>query len=117
MNMILAGDYKGVIGVSFRKGLYIEENKLFGRRKRWYINKETVESYSVIDEDAHKSMSSGLIRGAVGAAVLGPVGAIAGAASAKKKSQYKVSIEFKDGTRALIQLERIVYENLVNELY
>ena len=49
-------------------------------------------------------MSSGVIKGAVGGALFGGVGAIAGASSGKNKGGYTVSIIFKDGTKFSIDL-------------
>ena len=42
------------------------------------LDKFGVESYDVVTEDTRKSAASGVARGAVGAALLGPVGMLAG---------------------------------------
>lgn len=115
-NIVVAGDYKGYIDfANKKKGLYIYGS--FGLGKKHYINKDTVESFEVIGEESHKSMASGVIRGVAGAALLGGVGAIAGAASAKKKGTYTVSILFKDGTKCLCELDDTMYKNLVTIMY
>lgn len=47
----------------------------------------------------------------------GGIGAIAGANSAKKNSDYTVSIIFKDGTKALCSLDADNYKALVRIMY
>lgn len=115
-NVVVAGDYKGYIDFkSKKKGLYIYG--AFGLGKKTFINKDTVQSYEVIGEEGQKSMSSGIIKGAVGGALFGGIGAIAGASSGKNKGVYTVSIIFKDGTKCLCELDNEMYKNLVAALY
>lgn len=114
---VIAGDYKGVVDYNSRKKCLFIKERGFLRDKITFINKETVSAWDVIDEDSRKSLTSGVIRGAAGAALFGPLGAVAGAASAKKKSKYKVSVQFKDGTKALLELDSTDYERLVLSLY
>lgn len=68
-------------------------------------------------QEGNSSMGSGVARGAVGAALFGGIGAIAGANSAKKNSDYTVSIIFKDGTKALCSLGADNYKALVRIMY
>ena len=97
-NTVLAGDYSGLISFKGdKKGLLITENKFFGAKKT-FINKTTVDHYELVMQEGNSSMGSGVARGAVGAALFGGIGAIAGANSAKKNSDYTVSIIFKDRT-------------------
>ena len=99
-NTVLAGDYSGLISFKGdKKGLLITENKFFGAK------------------EGNSSMGSGVARGAVGAALFGGIGAIAGANSAKKNSDYTVSIIFKDGTKALCSLDADNYKALVRIMY
>lgn len=115
-NVIVAGDYKGFIDFkSQKKGLFIYG--AFGLGQKTYINKDTVQSYEVINEENQKSISSGIVKGAVGGALFGGIGAIAGAASGKNKGVYTVSIVFKDGTKCLCELDNNMYKNLVTVLY
>ena len=62
-------------------------------------------------QEGNSSMGSGVARGAVGAALFG------GANSAKKNSDYTVSIIFKDGTKALCSLDADNYKALVRIMY
>ena len=104
-NTVLAGDYSGLISFKGdKKGLLITENKFFGAKKTFM-------------QEGNSSMGSGVARGAVGAALFGGIGAIAGANSAKKNSDYTVSIIFKDGTKALCSLDADNYKALVRIMY
>lgn len=116
-NMVIAGDYSGFITFkSNKKGLLITENRIFGAKKT-FINKTTVDHYELVMQEGHSSMGSGIVRGATGAALFGGIGAIAGANSAKKKSDYTVSVIFKDGTKALCELDNAMYKCLVTVMY
>ncbi len=115
-NTVVAGDYKGYIDYkNKKKGLYIYGT--FGFGKKIFINKETVDSYEVVGEEDKKSFGSGVVRGLVGGALLGGVGAVAGAASGKKKTTHTVSIVFKDGTKCLCELDDFMFKNLITIMY
>ena len=106
-NTVLAGDYSGLISFKGdKKGLLITENKFFGAKKT-FINKTTVDHYELVMQEGNSSMGSGVARGAVGAALFGGIGAIAGANSAKKNSDYTVSIIFNGKARS--HAERAFY--------
>lgn len=116
-NMVVAGDYSGFITFKGdKKGLLITENKFFGAKKT-FINKSTVDRYELVMQEGSSSMSSGVVRGAAGAALFGGIGAIAGANSAKKSNDYTVSIIFKDGIKALCELDNAMYKCLVTVMY
>ena len=88
-----------------------------GFMKKLYLNKETVDTYEVLNSESQKSMSSGIMRGLIGGAILGPVGALAGGVSAKNKNTYLVAVQFKDGKRSLLELEGVLYQALVQKLF
>lgn len=111
-NKVIAGDYNGkIIGASFGQ-LYIG----VGFGKNLYLNKDVVESYEVITEEQRKSAASGVARGAIGVALLGPVGMLAGL-SAKNKGTYNVAIRFKDGKNSLVEIDDKIYKELVRILF
>ena len=113
-NIVVAGDYKGEIEFkNKKKGLVICGS--FG--KKTYINKDTIEAFELVGEESHKSLGSGVARGIVGAALFGGIGAIAGASSAKSKTTHTVSIQFKDGTKVLCELDDAMYKNFLTVLY
>ena len=88
----------------------------FTRSRKIPIDKTTVDSYEVIGEESSTSASSAVARGALGAALLGPVG-IAAALSAKKKGMYTLAIQFKDGKKSLLEVDDAVYKMLVKVLF
>lgn len=111
-NKVIAGDYNGkIIGASFGQ-LYIG----VGFGQNLYLNKDVVESYEVITEEQRKSAASGVARGAIGVALLGPVGMLAGL-SAKNKGTYNVAIRFKDGKNSLVEIDDKIYKELVRILF
>lgn len=60
----------------------------------WIVAKPDVEDYEVLSEDKVRSGTSTILRGAAGAAILGPVGLLA-AASGKKNGIYCVNADMK----------------------
>lgn len=113
-NRVLSGDYAGkqILG-----GGVSQAGISIGFVKQLYLNKTTVESYEVINNENQKSMASGVARGIVGGALLGGVGAIAGAASAKNKGIYTIAIQFKDGKRSLIEVDDKIYKAIVQNCF
>ena len=104
MNKVIAGDYiNGAILCEYDKMIIgtVKEKVL--------INAKTVKSYELVTEESKKSASSSLVRGLVGGALLGGVGAIAGAVSAENKGTYEVAIEFMDGKKCLLSLDDKAY--------
>lgn len=117
INMVLAGDYEG-------KGLALIKNQVlivleFGFMKNVSVplDRSTVESYELITDDHRKSAASGVARGLVGGALLGPVGLLAGGLSAKNKSSYTLAIKFKDNKSSLIEVDDKVYKGIVKNCF
>lgn len=111
-NKVIAGEHEGrsvlivlgevVIATSFTKNVM--------------LNKETVKSYELITDEHRKSAVSGVSRGLVGGALLGPVGLLAGL-SAKNKSTMVVAIEFVDGKRSLLEINEKIYKVLIQKMF
>lgn len=114
-NKVIAGDYNGnkiiltaggtlpVISVDYKTS--IEINKFF------------VESYELITDEHRKSAASGVGRGLIGGALLGPVGMLAGGLSAKSKGIYQVAIQFKDGKKSLVEIDDKIYKALIKACF
>lgn len=83
-------------------------------RPSYPISSYTVKSYTVIDETNKNQYS--FWKGALGVALLGGVGAIAGI-SGKKKKEYLVAIEWQDGEKSLISIDDEKYKVLVKSLF
>ena len=113
-NSVIAGDYIGK-GISVIGGIPNILNG-FGASNYVMIDKYAIDTYDVITEDITKSASSGIIRGAVGATLLGPVGLLAGL-SAKNKGEYTIAIKFKDGKNSLIEIDEKIYKAFVKACF
>lgn len=116
-NLVIAGEYEG-------KGIVILKNKAtlvismkFLKAEKIELNKNAVESYEVITDEHMKSASSGIARGIVGGALLGPVGLLAGGLSAKNKGIYTLAIQFKDGKKSLMEVDDKIYKNIVQNCF
>ncbi len=119
VNKATSGDHVGEIKYkNMKKGLYIEETKLF-LTKQIFINKETVDGYEVLKDDSESQSKGSLAKGLLGASVFGITGAIVGGGSRKTTTQhrYLVSVKFKDGTKSLCELDDKFYEILIKLLY
>lgn len=102
-NKVIKGDFEGqtVFKELFAKNLKIGNSKS--------IFKTNVKEYEVIDESTGKSGTSAVLRGALGVALLGGVGMLAGL-SAKNKGVHLIAIEFTDGARSLIEIDEKLYK-------
>lgn len=109
-NKVIAGDYEGkqVGGGGLSRAFIMVE--VF---KAIYLDSKTVESYELITDEHSKSAKSGVVRGIVGGALLGPVGMLAGAISAKTKGIYQVAVQFKDGKRSLLEVDDKIYKAII----
>jgi hypothetical protein len=111
--MVIARDYNGKNVVQAAGACSIAVS-LF---KPLLLNKNSVETYEVITDEHRKSAAGGIGRGIVGGALLGPVGLIGGALSAKNKGTYQVAIQFKDGKKSLLEIDDKVYKALVKSMF
>jgi len=114
-NAVIAGDYSGnrvtltvggtlpIISVDYKTS--IEMNKYF------------VEAYELITDEHRRSAASGVGRGIVGGALLGPVGMLAGAMSAKSKGIYQIAVQFKDGKKSLLEVDDKIYKALIKACF
>lgn len=111
-NKVIAGDYEGkqlthAFGsVSLTTGLF----------KTMLLDKTTVKEYEVLDEESRKSATSAVGRAFVGGVILGPVGWLAGL-SAKSKGTHTVALEFNDGKKSLIEVDKKIYSALIKKLF
>lgn len=114
-NKVIAGDNKGKsIQMTFGQIAIAGGISLL---KPLFINSETVEAYELVTDEHKKSAASGIARGLVGGALLGGVGMIVGANSAKEKGIYQVAIQFKDGKKSLIEIDDNIYKQLIKSCF
>lgn len=109
-NKVIAGDYEGkkVDGGGLSPAFI-----MVGMFKSINLDNKNVESYEIITDEHRKSAKSGVARGLVGGALLGPVGMLAGGISAKSKGIYQVAVQFKDGKRSLLEIDDKIYKALI----
>lgn len=112
-NSVIAGDYIGKAVISTFGTVQI----VTGMGKGTLISKTTVDSYELITDEHRKSAASGVARGLVGGALLGPVGMLAGGLSAKTKGIFQVAIQFKDGKRSLIEVDDKIYKAVIQSCF
>lgn len=111
-NKVIAGDYSGKMVRSTLGMVSI----ITGLGKSVDINSSKVEAYELITDEHRKSAASGISRGLVGGALLGPVGLLAGL-SAKKKGTYTVAVRFKDGKQSLLEVNDKIYKAIVKSCF
>ncbi len=113
-NKVIAGEYMGKqIASTF--GI-ISIIMGFNTKNNIPISKETVESYELITDEHRKSAASGITRGLVGGALLGPVGLLAGV-TAKNKGIYTVAIQYHDGKQSLVEIDDKIYKSLLKVMF
>lgn len=81
------------------------------------LDSKIVETYELITDEHRKSAKSGVARGIVGGALLGPVGMLAGGISAKTKGIYQIAIQFKDGKRSLLEVDDKIYKSIIKDCF
>lgn len=116
INIVIAGDYEGE---QIEKNGNIAIIKLGGflsNSKSIPLDKGTVESYAVVDENYRKSAASAVGRGIVGGFLLGPVGLLAGL-SAKNKGAHTLQLNFHDGKKSLILVDDKINVTIVKTLF
>lgn len=106
-NKVIAGDYNGAAVTAVLGSVMIGSVA---------VEKWTIEAYEVITEEQRKSAASGIARGLVGGAILGPVGLLAGL-SAKNKGTYNLAIAWKDGKKSLIEVDDKIYKAIIKKLF
>jgi hypothetical protein len=110
---VVGGDYKGN-PIVIQKGQPFISIGYFGK-KRVYLNKDTIERYEVIGADTSKNLGSSLVKGAVGGAILGPAGMVAGALAGSNNTNATLAIYFKDGKKSIIKVNEQVYHSIISD--
>ena len=109
INCVIEGKYKSnriTCGVNWLKLPNID----FG----YSLTKNHISSYTVIDETNKDQYS--FWKGALGVALLGGFGAVAGIGG-KNKKEYLIAIEWKDGEKSLILINDEYYKVFVKSMF
>lgn len=114
-NEVIAGEYTKYTVIYDGGKVYLKEFNSWNPRIV-YLNKSTVHEYNILNENYKKTVTGVVGRAAVGAAILGPIGLLAGA-TAKNKGTYVVSITFKNGTQSLLEIDEKRYKALVTSCF
>lgn len=112
-NKVITGDY---VGGKVSTGFGIPSIS-YGFGKMIMLDKDTVEAYELVTDEHRKSAASGVGRGLIGGALLGPVGLLAGGLSAKSKGVFTVAINFKDGKSSLLEIDDKNYKALLKKCF
>ena len=103
INKVLEGANKG------NKIYNISTDKCLSQ-SGWDFKPPYISSYTVIDESNIDQYS--FWKGALGVALFGGLGAIAGV-NGKKKKEYLIAVEWKEGEKSLISLNEEYYKVFV----
>ena len=112
-NAVIAGDYEGKLLSCTSGRVFIS----LGFLKNLELDKKTVAAMELITDEHRKSAVSGVARGLVGGALLGPVGMLAGGISAKNKGIYQIAVDFTDGKRSLLEVDDKIYKALIAKTF
>lgn len=99
------------------EGKYNDNKITCGTQLRADLNpfsKRYISSYTVIDETNKDQYS--IWKGALGVALLGNIGAVAGIGG-KSKKEYLIAIEWKDGEKSLILINDEYYKVFVKSMF
>lgn len=77
------------------------------------LTSKTIKDYEVLGSSQKRSASLG--RAAIGAALVGPVGLLAGATG--HKNIYQIAVTFKTGAKSLLELDDKMYRAFVAEMF
>lgn len=79
-----------------------EEREQYDNQKRL---DNTIDYTIIVAEDSKKSLGSAVTRGAIGGALLGPVGLVGGAISGKNNTKTTFTVIYKSGRREIITVD------------
>ena len=79
-----------------------------------WLYKNNISSYTVIDESNKDQYS--FWKGALGVALFGGIGAVAGIGG-KNKKEYLIAVEWKDGEKSLILINDEYYKVFVKSMF
>lgn len=112
-NRVIAGDYEKKIVVCSWGMAKIK----LSLTESLDLDKYSVDSYEVVNDERHISGTSSAARSLLGGALLGSAGAFAGGISAKTKGIYTIAVYFKDGKRSLMEVDDNIYKAIIKQCF
>lgn len=110
-NIVKAGAYEGGVITLIPWKMAPCIVKGFFDTTKVMLDKDTVKQVEILDVDNRKSASSAILRGGVGALLLGPIG-LAAALSAKNKKSHNIAIYFRDGKQCVAEVDNNVLQSI-----
>lgn len=110
-NMSIAAAYEGKMvfgGFGFK--CPVISMSFFG--KNIPLNSDTVKAYEVLKARQYDNLLPDVARAAVGYALVGPIGVLAGVSNTSGDGVNLVFIQFKDGQESLLELNNELLEHL-----
>ena len=109
-NISFAGAYEGrdVLG-GFGLGCPVIN---IGFLKNIRLNSETVEAYQVAKAESHNDSLSNVARSAIGYALIGPIGLLAGVSADIGSGLNLALVQFKDGQECVLEINDQLLEQL-----
>lgn len=104
MNNIISGEYE--------RGKIDKNLKISSWRKPFTLDTNTVSKVEVLDKDQRKSLSSAIGRGAVGGALLGPLGMVGGSITSKNKKSYMIKIYYQNGRYSIAEVNNKIFKQM-----
>lgn len=108
INTVAAGDYKGNTVSEILDIVSIGSAML---------SRDTVKSCRVVSKEQRVSLSSAVIRGAIGRAILGPAGLLVGGLSARNVKTYMLEVNWKNGKRSLLEIDERMYKAIMKAMF
>ena len=82
------------------------------------LNKRYISSYTILDENNKNSSEYSFWKGALGVAIFGNFGVVAGIGGKNKSSkEYLISIEWTSGEKSLILLDDEYYKVFIKSMF
>jgi hypothetical protein len=111
INYVVEGKWKN-------EELYLSYKNDFIKIGGGSLKKEYISSYTVLDENNINSSEYSFLKGALGVAIFGGAGAVAGIGGKKKTTkEYLISIEWKSGEKSLILIDDEYYKTFVKSMF
>lgn len=114
-NLVIKGDYKNfLLCLSKNSGELVLENN----KQSIDLSSENINKYEVIHTEYGKSIIDIIVRIVIGVYIIGYLGVVAGFTANNTYEIYRVvSVEFKDGKKSIIKMNKKNFRKLLSATY